>query len=57
MAEYIKETRDHVDPLREKARDEYPEYSNQLFLIRYHMSSVLEALRHHMLTVSGQVDY
>ena len=53
MAEYIKETRDHVDPLREKARDEYPEYSNQLFLIRYHMSSVLEARRHHMLTVLG----
>ncbi len=32
----------------EKARDNYPEYSNQLFLIRYHMNSVLEALRHHM---------
>ena len=29
-------------------RDEYPQYSNQLFLIRYHMNSVLEALRHHM---------
>ncbi len=50
MAVYIKETRDYIDPLLEKARDEYPEYSNQLFLIRYHMSSVLEALRHHMLS-------
>ena len=48
MAEYIKETQEYIHPLMEKARDEYPEYSNQLFLIRYHMNSVLEALRHHM---------
>lgn len=48
MAEYIKETQEYVYPLMEKARDEYPEYSNQLFLIRYHMNSVTEALRHHM---------
>ena len=48
MAEYIKETHEYIHPLMEKARDEYPEYSNQLFLIRYHMNSVLEALRHHM---------
>lgn len=49
MAEYIKETQEYVKPLMEKARDLYPEYSNQLFLIRYHMNSVMEALRHHML--------
>ena len=48
MAEYIRETREYFQPLMKKARDEYPEYSNQLFLIRYHMNSVLEALRHHM---------
>ncbi len=48
MAEYIKETQEYIHPLMERARDEYPEYSNQLFLIRYHMNSVLEALRHHM---------
>lgn len=48
MAEYIKETQEYIHPLMEKARAEYPEYSNQLFLIRYHMNSVLEALRHHM---------
>jgi len=48
MAEYIKETKEYVSPLMEKARILYPEYSNQLFLIRYHMNSVLEALRHHM---------
>lgn len=48
MAEYIRETCEYIHPLMEKARDEYPEYSNALFLIRYHMNSVLEALRHHM---------
>ena len=48
MADYIKETREYIHPLMRKARDLYPEYANQLFLIRYHMNSVLEALRHHM---------
>ena len=48
MAEYIKETQEYIHPLMEKARRDYPQYSNQLFLIRYHMNSVLEALRHHM---------
>ena len=48
MAEYIKETQNYIWPLMSRARDLYPEYSNQLFLIRYHMNSVLEALKHHM---------
>ena len=48
MAEYIQETQEYIYPLMEKVKYEYPQYSNQLFLIRYHMNSVLEALRHHM---------
>ncbi len=48
MAEYIKETQEYIHPLIEKVRYEYPEYANQLFLIRYHMNSVMEALKHHM---------
>ncbi len=48
MAEYIKETQEYIDPMMEKVKHDYPEYSNQFFLIRYHMNSVLEALRHHM---------
>lgn len=48
IAEYIKETQEYIHPLMAKARNEYPQYSNQLFLIRYHMNSVMEALRHHM---------
>lgn len=50
IADYIKETQEYVNPLMEKARHNYPEYSNLLFLIRYHMNSVIEALRHHMKT-------
>ena len=42
------ETQEYIQPLLEKARDAYPQYSNALFLIRYHMNSVLEALRNHM---------
>lgn len=48
MVEYMRETWDYVMPLMEKAREKYPEYSNAFFLIRYHMNSVMESLRHHM---------
>lgn len=41
---YIQETERHVYPLMHKAKTEYPEYSNAVFLIKYHMSSVLRAI-------------
>lgn len=46
MAAYIRETLDYVYPLMEKARHAYPEYADALFLIRYHMRSVVETARH-----------
>nr|MBP3598104.1 hypothetical protein [Eubacterium sp.] len=46
IIEYIKETEQVVYPLWERAKSAYPMYSNQLFLLKYHMSSVLEALKH-----------
>lgn len=48
IAEYIMETQEYIHPLMNRAQNVYPQYSNQLFLIRYHMNSVMEALRHHM---------
>ena len=48
LATYIKETQEYIHPLMECARRAYPQYANALFLIRYHMNSVQEALRHHM---------
>lgn len=45
MAEYIRETEEFIYPLLEKAKREYPEYSDQIFLIRYHMMSVVESVK------------
>ena len=46
MANYIKETETYIYPLMDKTSDSYPEYSNQIFLIKYHMTSVVESIRH-----------
>lgn len=48
MIAYMQETRDYILPLMESARESYPQYANAFFLIRYHMNSVMESLRHHM---------
>ncbi|MDE6924156.1 MAG: hypothetical protein K2P59_02690 [Acetatifactor sp.] len=46
MAEYIKETERWFYPLLYKAKYEFPMYSNQIFLIKYHMTSVIEVIKH-----------
>ena len=45
LVKYIKETENYVYPLLQKAKSEYPMYSNQIFLIKYHMTSVIEAIK------------
>lgn len=45
MASYIIETEERIYPLFDMADKKYPQYANQLYLIRYHMMSVVEALR------------
>ena len=45
LVQYIKETEKYVYPLLQKAKNEYPMYSNQIFLIKYHMTSVIEAIK------------
>ena len=45
MTSYIKETEQWIYPLFRKARMFYPELSNQIFLIKYHMISVLETAK------------
>ena len=45
-AKYIKETQKYIYPLFQIAKAHYPEYSNQLFLIKYHMASVVESLKY-----------
>lgn len=46
MVEYIKETEKWYYPLLHKAKYKYPMYSNQIFLIKYHMTSVIEVFKH-----------
>lgn len=46
IVKYIKETEKLVYPLLKKAKRQFPEYSNQIFLIKYHIISVVEAIKH-----------
>jgi GTP pyrophosphokinase len=48
LIDYIKETEKYVFPLMRTAKGKYPKYSNQIFLIKYHMTSVLSALKHQL---------
>lgn len=51
LAKYILETEEFIWPLLKYAQHEYPQYSNQFFLIKYHMKSVMEAIRHLIVPV------
>jgi len=44
LKEYVLETETYILPLIRRAKDMYPDYSNQLFLLKYHISSVLSAV-------------
>jgi len=48
LVKYIRETEKRFYPLLQQAKTDYPQYSNQIFLIKYHMSSVLEAIKHQL---------
>ena len=45
LIRYIDETTEYVLPLIRKAKDEYPEYNDQLFCIKYQMDSVIDTAR------------
>lgn len=45
MADYIRETEAFLLPLAKHIKHTYPELSNPLFLIKYHMVSVLDAVK------------
>lgn len=46
---YINETEKYVYPLLQKAKTKYLKYSNQVFLIKYHMTSVVTTLKHQFM--------
>ena len=45
MLEYIAETEEYVLPLAGVLKNEYPAYSDLAFLLKYHIVSVLEAIK------------
>jgi len=50
IVDYINETEKYVFPLLQLAKTKYSKYSNQVFLIKYHMASVLATLKHQMVS-------
>ena len=50
MIEYINETEKIFYPMMQYGKEEYTEYSNQIFLIKYHMASVIETIKHQLKT-------
>lgn len=41
---YIDETRDYVMPLLRHTKDTWPEYSEQLYILKYHIQSMIDGL-------------
>ena len=48
LVEYINETEKYFYPLLKRAKTDYPQYSNQVFLIKYHITSVIGTLKHQL---------
>lgn len=48
LVEYINETEKYFYPLMQQAKTDYPQYSNQIFLIKYHMTSVVNSLKYQL---------
>ena len=44
MASYVTETKEYIYPLLDLAEQSYPEYKNQVYLIRYHLLSVVSTI-------------
>ena len=53
MVRYINETEQWIYPLLQIVKSEYPRYSNQIFLIKYHMTSVVGSLKYQLLQKNG----
>lgn len=51
---YIEETRDYVMPLWRGTKDKFPQYSNALFVLKYHILSVIDGLEKCLLMLDEQ---
>ena len=46
MIEYVRETEEYVMPLLEELKAFYPEYADMTFVVKYHIVSILETVKH-----------
>ena len=53
IKEYIDETELFVIPLIREAKENYPEYQNVLFILKYHIFSLLDAIQSTMQTYNN----
>ena len=53
LVEYINETETYFYPLMHQAKTDYSQYSNQIFLIKYHMTSVVNSLKYQLKRDEG----
>lgn len=49
LVRYINETEKYFYPMLQQAKTDYPEYSNQIFVIKYHMTSVVNSLKFQLI--------
>lgn len=54
LADYINETEQWFYPMLQQGKTDYPQYNNQIFLLKYHMTSVISSLKH--LLCEGKPD-
>ena len=50
LVDYINETEKWFYPMLQQGKTDYPQYNNQIFVLRYHISSVISSLKHMMHT-------
>ena len=46
LASYINETELYFYPMLQQGKTDYPQYNNQIFLLKYHITSVVSSLKH-----------
>lgn len=53
---YIKETRDYVLPLIRVVKEQRPEYSDAVFVLKYHITSIIDSMEAVVSAAAGQTE-
>ena len=54
LISYIEETKQFILPMIRRTKEEFPEYQNSLFILKYHIYSVLEAICCTINSIAGE---